>query len=73
MNSTVWPAVTALDSVNVIVVPEMEMELIVLFDPLTETANDEARTPVPSIVSSKLSVKSVGDDVLTLPPVKPGA
>lgn len=73
MNSTVWPAVTALDSVNVIVVPEMDMELIVLFDPLIETANDEARTPVPSILSSKLRVSCVGVDVLTLPPVKPGA
>jgi hypothetical protein len=57
----------------VIVVPEIEIALMDLFVPLTRTANDEARTPVPSILSSKLRVSCVGDDVLTLPPVKLGA
>ena len=73
MKSTVWPALTALDSVKMMFVPEMEMPVMDLLTPLTRTANDEASTPVPSMVSSKLRVKSVGEEVLTLPPVKPGA
>jgi hypothetical protein len=65
--------VTALASVNVIVVPEMDIPVTALFDPATKTAKDVATTPVPSMDSSKLRVSWVGDEVLTLPPVKPGA
>ena len=73
MKSTVWPVVTALDNVNVIVVPEIVIPVIALFVPPTNTAKDAATTPVPSIDSSKLRVSCVGVEVLTLPPVKPGA
>ncbi len=73
MKSTLCPAVTALARVNVIVVPEIEMPVIALVDPATKTAKDVADTPVPSMDSSKFRVKRVGVDVLTLPPVKPGA
>jgi hypothetical protein len=44
-----------------------------LLAPATDTAKDVASTPVPSMVSSKLRVSCVGVEVLTLPPVKPGA
>lgn len=73
MKSTVCPVVTALDNVNVIVVPEMEIAVIDLLELLTRTAKEDAETPVPSMLSSKFSVRSVGEDVLTLPPVNPGA
>ena len=73
MKSTVCVALTALDNVKIIVVPVMEIALIDLLVPLTSTAKEVATTPAPSIVSSKLRVKSVGDEVLTLPPVNPGA
>ena len=73
MKSTVCVALTALASVKVMFVPEIDMEEIALLVPFTSTANEEASTPVPSMVSSKLRVKRVGDEVLTLPPVKPGA
>jgi hypothetical protein len=73
VKSTVWPVVTALDSVNVTDVPEIAIDEIDLLVPLTRTAKEVASTPVPSMVSSKLRVKSVGEEVLTLPPVKPGA
>ena len=73
MKSTVCVALIALDNVKIIVVPEIEMPVMDLFVPLTSTAKEEASTPVPSMVSSKLRVKRVGDEVLTLPPVKPGA
>ena len=73
MKSTVCPIVTALARVNVMEVPEIDMPVTALFVPATSTAKEVASTPAPSIVSSKLRVNSVGDDVLTLPPVKPGA
>ncbi len=73
MNATLWPLVTALASVKMIVVPEIEIAVIALFVPATETAKDVADTPVPSMDSSKFRVNCVGVDVLTLPPVKPGA
>jgi hypothetical protein len=73
VKSTVWPVLTALDNVNVIVVPEMAIPVIDLLELLTRTAKDVASTPVPSILSSKFRVSCVGEDVLTLPPVNPGA
>jgi hypothetical protein len=73
VNSTNCVALTALARVNTIVVPEIDIPVITLLAPATETAKDVASTPVPSMDSSKLRVSCVGDEVLTLPPVKPGA
>jgi hypothetical protein len=73
VKSTLCPALTALARVNTIVVPEMAIAVMALFVPATKTAKDVASTPVPSMVSSKLRVNCVGVEVLTLPPVKPGA
>jgi hypothetical protein len=73
VKSTVCVALTALDNVKMIVVPVIEIAVIDRLAPLTSTAKEVASTPAPSIVSSMLRVNSVGEDVLTLPPVKPGA
>jgi hypothetical protein len=64
---TAWPVVTALESVSVMVLPEIAIELTEREALATDTPKALANSPEFAKFSSKFSVNCVGVEVLTLP------